>query len=73
MISNEMQQLLEFYNKGLELYKKQLWDEAGNFFQKALAIKDDDGPSKLYMERCKRYEIDPPAKDWDGVFIMTTK
>ena len=68
-----MQEVLENYNKGLELYKKRDFTQAKDFFKKALGAKADDGPSKLYAERCDLFLKNPPPADWDGVFTMTTK
>ncbi len=65
--------LLEQYNKALSLYKQRQWDKALLEFQKALEIVPDDGPSLLYIERCKEYIKNPPPEDWDGVFVMKTK
>ncbi len=73
MLSQEMQEVLKYYNEGLKLYKERKWEEALEKFQKALEIKPDDGPSKLYIERCKHFIENPPPEDWDGVFTMTTK
>ena len=73
MISEEMKKMLVYYNKGLELYKCQKWDEAIEQFKKALEIIPDDGPSKLYIERCEGYKKNPPGSDWDGVCTFTTK
>lgn len=36
-------------------------------FEKALKFRVNDGPSRLYLERARFYESDPPADDWDGV------
>jgi tetratricopeptide (TPR) repeat protein len=66
-------QLLEQYNKALSLYKQRKWKEALQEFKKALEIVPDDGPSQLYIERCKEYIKNPPPDDWDGVFVMKTK
>jgi tetratricopeptide (TPR) repeat protein len=73
MISEETKKLLEFYNKGLQLYRERKFDEALTFFEKALEVNPEDGPSKLYVERCKMLKESPPPVDWDGVFTMTTK
>ena len=73
MITAEMQQVLELYNEALNLYKERKFKEAMDKFNKALEIKPDDGPSKLYVERCEIFLENPPGEDWDGVFTMTTK
>lgn len=72
-MKEEIKNLLENYNQGLKLYREKKFTEAMDFFRKALAIKSDDGPSKLYMERCEMLLKNPPPADWDGVFTMTTK
>ena len=42
-------------------------------FAEALNIDKEDGPSRVYFERCKLYIDNPPPEDWDGVFDMKTK
>ncbi len=73
MITEEKKELLSYYNKALELYKLRNFSEALGFFSKAKDIDPNDGPTNLYIDRCKTYITDPPANDWDGVFVMTTK
>ena len=68
-----MNRVLALYNDGLQLYKSRKWQEALDKFKKALEIKPNDGPSKLYIERCEHFLENPPGDDWDGVFTMTTK
>ncbi len=66
-------QMLDVYNLGLEHYKKRDFQNAMGQFQKILDVIPDDGPSKLYIDRCKQYIAEPPPQDWDGVYTMTTK
>jgi tetratricopeptide (TPR) repeat protein len=73
LISEQMQQLVEVYNKGLDLYKDRKFTEALKYFKKALEIAPDDGPSHMYEKRCKEFIENPPPPDWDGVYIMKTK
>jgi hypothetical protein len=65
--------VLDSYNKALTLYKARNWQKAMEAFEETLAIDPADGPTKLYITRCKEYLKSPPGDDWDGVFIMTTK
>ncbi len=65
--------LLELYNVGLYLYKDNDWEKATIKFKEALKLEPNDGPSKLYLERCEHFKESPPPADWDGVFTMTTK
>ncbi len=73
MVDSKTLAMLEQYNKGLELYKMRKFEEAIEYFEKALEIIPEDGPSELYIERCKEFIETPPAEDWDGVYTFTTK
>ena len=73
MISETKRDMLELYNRGLELYKRMNFKEALKIFQKALEFEPSDGPTKLYISRCTELCKNPPRPDWDGVFTMTTK
>lgn len=73
MLSDDMKKMLSLYNEGLALYKNRQFKEAVTKFLAALEAKPDDGPSKLYVERCEALIENPPDDDWDGIFTMTTK
>ena len=73
MITEELKNLLEYYNNGLSLYRQRKFNKALESFKKALEIRPEDGPSELYIDRCKMLIKNPPSSDWDGVFTMTTK
>ena len=73
MISDTKKKVLELFNEGRKNYKLMKFDEAKDFFSKALKVDPEDGPSKVYFARCKHYLQSPPPEDWDGVFVMTTK
>lgn len=65
--------LLEHFNKGFQLYHERNFAEAKSEFIKALEVHPEDPVSKLYIQRCDDYIADPPAEDWDGVYVMKTK
>lgn len=72
-INEYMIKTIEFYTKGLYLYRKREWNKAIRSFTKALDLSPDDGPSKTMLARCNEYRANPPAKDWNGAYTMTTK
>ena len=72
-MTEELKNLLEHYNKGLTLYRERKFKDALQSFKKALEVRPEDGPSKVYIERCEVLIKDPPPANWDGVFTMTTK
>lgn len=73
MVTQEMKEMLEYYNIGLNAYKQRRWSDAEKAFSAALEKMPNDGPSQLYLERVVEYGKNPPPDDWDGVFTMTTK
>jgi adenylate cyclase len=60
------------YEEGLKTYKNRAFEKAMNLFKQCLLQQDDD-ISRMYMKRCRHFMKDPPGKEWDGVFTLTTK
>lgn len=73
MITADKQQVLDYFAEGRKLYKLMEFEQARDFFSKALEVDPNDGPSKVYYARCAHYMDNPPPEDWDGVFVMKTK
>jgi hypothetical protein len=73
VITEEKKKVLELFAEGRKCYKLMKFEEARRAFAKALDIDKEDGPSKVYYQRCKHLIENPPADDWDGVFVMKTK
>jgi len=61
---------LEYFLKGLEIYRKRDWIHAYDMFQKALTLNPQDGPSREFIRRCKIFIENPRPADWDGVFEL---
>jgi len=72
-IDPEMTKVCAYFTDGINLYWDRQWDAAIAEFEKALAIKNDDGPSKVFIDRCHIYKENPPGPDWQGEFVMKTK
>ena len=70
--SRDMDAIASF-QKGLELYKSQQWDEAIEVFENVNTLDQTLYAAQLYIQRCRDLKADPPGPDWDGVFTMTTK
>ncbi len=68
-----LHQLIDTFHRGLTAYRQQRWDEAGTIFGELLQKHGDDGPSRLYLQRCSQLKQHPPEPDWDGVWRMTDK
>lgn len=71
-------EMREIFIQGLELYRKQKWDKARELFKKSEKLEEvfsnrPTNPSRIYIDRCDFYKADPPGKDWDGVWVLTSK
>ncbi|MFZ5706455.1 MAG: adenylate/guanylate cyclase domain-containing protein [Pseudomonadota bacterium] len=65
--------MLEHYAVGLAAYRAMAWGDAEQAFLKALEALPGDGPSAMYVERCRAFLRTPPKADWDGVWTLTSK
>ena len=81
-IKNEMtdkqSQLVKAFDEGMSLYHKKEWAKAKKQFKDSLSLEESfkdrpTTPSAVYLDRCEYFKADPPEKDWDGVWTMTTK
>ncbi len=66
-------ELIQLFSAGIEYYRKMDFATALAEFGKIKAIFPEDGPTKVYTNRCKEFIVNPPAEPWDGVFTMKTK
>ena len=70
--SDSEKKFIEVFEQALNLYRTQAFEEAKQSFIE-LHESTGDKTSKIYSERCDFFLENPPSKDWDGVFEMTTK
>ena len=54
------------FAEGRALYRDRRWKEAAETFERAITLCGGDGPCQTYLERCLRFERDPPPPDWNG-------
>ena len=77
-ISHENVALVKLFEDGLDLYYQQDWSNALSRFEEAEKIENhftsrNTTPSNIYIKRCLEFKENPPGKDWDGVWTMTSK
>ena len=70
---HDVAELAERFNQAMDVYRQTKFEEAMAEFLKIMDDYDGDGPSKLYIARCREYIRNPPPLDWDGVYRMKTK
>ncbi|SMP47891.1 adenylate cyclase [Desulfonatronum zhilinae] len=61
------------FEQGLKAYRRRDFQEAVRCFEQVLALKPQDNPSLLYVQRCQTLLTAPPPEEWDGVWAMTNK
>lgn len=64
---------VNYFNDGVCKYRKQQWERAVEAFERVLGLHPEDQLSQIYIDRCRHFQSSPPAKDWDGVWVMTSK
>ena len=67
-----MIEVLEMFNNGIEYYNEGKWNDAIKQFKKAQIGNPEDKTSNMYVERCEILKKKNP-KDWDGVWVATSK
>lgn len=72
-LSPEQSLLRDAYLEGLARYRQQQWPAASENFKRALSIDPQDGPSRVYLDRCAHYAANPPPPGWDGSFALDHK
>ena len=72
-LSEEQKKGIAYFAKGLELYRKQEWDEATKYFNATFKFIPDDPPAKVFIGRCEAFKANSPGEEWDGVFTAEAK
>jgi hypothetical protein len=73
MLTKEKLQCVKFFEEGLSLYRSKKFNEAIIRFNEALKNDPEDGPSKVFIDRCNYFLEHPVPDDWDGVYEMKSK
>lgn len=62
--------VLPAFADGIARFRRRDWQGASASFGEAIAACPADRPSRLYLERCEIYRLDPPPQSWDGVWTL---
>ena len=66
-------EVLNHFKSALQYYRAGKWDDAIAAFGEALKLNEDDKLAQMYVERCEHLKADPPAGDWNGIWVMKEK
>ena len=69
----DLEERLEFFAQGRACYRERRWQDAQIVFEKLLERWPEDGPARMYLNRCQEYLVAGPEENWDGVYVMTHK
>lgn len=72
-LSPERKRLAERFEALMGHYKERRFHEAARALESLLVDYPGDGPSRLYLERCRQFIETPPPPDWRGVTVMHSK
>ncbi|MDP2341952.1 MAG: GAF domain-containing protein [Deltaproteobacteria bacterium] len=68
-----LSEVCHHFKGGLGHYRDGQWNRAINSFKEALALNPGDKLSGIYVDRCEHMKANPPAGEWDGVYVMLEK
>jgi adenylate cyclase len=71
--ANDIMNLIGNFEMARKAYREQQWENARKYFTHCLAIRPNDGPSLMYIERIAEREKDPFIPNWDGVYVRKHK
>ena len=71
-------EILPLWDKAIELYTNQNWDEAIKVFNQCDKLEEDyigrpNTPCRFYIKRCEEFKENSPGKKWDGAYQLTSK
>jgi adenylate cyclase len=66
-------EVVDFFNQGTTMYRERKWDDSIALFEAGLKIDNQDGPCRIFIDRCQDYKQSPPPEDWDAVYSLDSK
>ncbi len=72
-ISDQRRQWASNFDRAMELYFGQRFQEAESIFENCVREAEGDYASTYYRKRCQELQHAPPPSDWQGHYVMTSK
>ncbi len=79
-LSSSALDCIEIFNAGIEYYLRQDWTSAADCFARSATLEParpsavaGHDASTIFLKRCAAMKLNPPGKDWDGVYVLGTK
>lgn len=72
-VSKALHDEIKLFHEVRRLYRKQDWDQAELQLMNLQRMSPETALYRIYAERVIYFRRNPPAADWDGVFVFQTK
>ena len=72
-VSKALQDEVKLFHEVRRLYRKQDWDQAELQLMNLQRMSPETALYGIYVERIAYFRKNPPAAEWDGVFVFQTK
>lgn len=72
MSQNEIKSV-DLFHQALDKYLEKRFEEAEKLFLHAASLNPNDQTPKVFIDRCTKFQMEAPPKDWNGVMTMLTK
>jgi len=72
LASDRIHEICTVFEEGLACYRRQKWTGAEKSFS-FLKEKFQDEASEVFLRRIALFKLEPPPRDWDGVFNLGVK
>lgn len=72
-VPDELKRRLDVYAKAQQLYQARQFADAGKAFAAGRETFPKDKVFGLYTDRCEYFLANPPAADWNGVWVLKDK
>jgi adenylate cyclase len=72
-VDKTVQDELKLFHEMRRLYRKQNWEQAELQLMNLQRMSPQTELYRIYVERIAYFRKNPPASDWDGVFVFDTK
>jgi adenylate cyclase len=72
-VEEEMVERVDRFNRMLEQYRAQRWDEADKILSGLAQADPDSKLYKLFRQRIFELRYNPPGPNWNGIWVFKTK
>jgi len=72
-VDKALQDEIKLFHEVRRLYLRQNWEQAELQLMNLQRMSPDTALYRIYAERVAYFRKNPPAADWDGVFVFQTK